>query len=347
MFAMNARFFRSLPRLMVVVALSLLLAACGKDEADTGTAETAGTASPQATGEPAAPPEAVSDEVAAMSAGELREAAGTALRDQRLYAPAGDNAVEYYLALRDKQPDDPAVASALTDLMPYTLIATEQSIARGDFTEALRLYALMEKANPDAPALPRLKTSIASAQEEAARLAIEAEQRSEEEAELAAEREAELAAEREAEQEQAQREAAEALAQQQAEQRAAEQRAAEQAAAAQAAEQAQQTAATGAEETSQSSDTSSSSGATSNELIVVSTVPPEFPRRALRRRVSGEVQVEFVVGTNGSVTSARVVDSSPRNTFDNAALRAVRQWKFQPIAEPQTVRQTLTFNPGG
>ena len=64
------------------------------------------------------PPVAVSAQVAAMSPEQLREAASTALREQRLYAPAGNNAMEYYLALRDKSPNDPAVASALTDLMP-------------------------------------------------------------------------------------------------------------------------------------------------------------------------------------------------------------------------------------
>jgi hypothetical protein len=35
-----------------------------------------------------------------------------------MYAPAGNNAMEYYLALRDKQPNDAAIASALTDLLP-------------------------------------------------------------------------------------------------------------------------------------------------------------------------------------------------------------------------------------
>ncbi len=67
------------------------------------------------------------------------EAATQALRDNRMYAPAGNNAVEYYLALREKQPQDAIVNSALTDLLPYTLIAAEQSIHRKDFDEARRL----------------------------------------------------------------------------------------------------------------------------------------------------------------------------------------------------------------
>src|SRR5690348_14640107 len=148
-------------RLVAGMMLVCALAACKKDN-------TAEQATPAATGQQAAtaapPPAAVSAQVAAMGADQLREAASAALREQRLYAPAGNNAMEYYLALRDKSPNDPAVASALTDLMPYTLIATEQSITRDDFTEAQRLYALMEKTNPKAPALPRLKQTIADAQ---------------------------------------------------------------------------------------------------------------------------------------------------------------------------------------
>ena len=61
--------------------------------------------------------------------------------------------MEYYLALRDKQPGDAGVSSALTDLMPMAVIATEQSRDREDFVEAQRLYALIEKADPQHPAL--------------------------------------------------------------------------------------------------------------------------------------------------------------------------------------------------
>ena len=131
-------------RLVAGVLLVCALAACKKDN----TTEQAAPAAQQATQAAAPPPVAVSAQVAAMGTEQLREAASAALREQRLYAPAGNNAMEYYLALRDKSPNDPAVSSALTDLMPYALIATEQSINRDDFSEAQRLYALMEKANP-------------------------------------------------------------------------------------------------------------------------------------------------------------------------------------------------------
>ena len=167
----QGRLLLSAVRATVVVALLCALAACKQDAADDAAATPADQAA--ASGEPAAPVEAVSAEVASMDADALRAAASAALREQRLYAPAGNNAMEYYLALRDKQPQDPSVSSALTDLMPYTLIATEQSIGREDFDEAQRLYALMEKTNPDAPALPRLSQTIAAGRQEVVARAAE------------------------------------------------------------------------------------------------------------------------------------------------------------------------------
>ena len=70
---------------------------------------------------------------------------------------AGDNAMEYYLALREKsETPDASAESALIDLMPYAIIAAEQAIGREDFVEAERLRALIEKTDAQAPALPRI-----------------------------------------------------------------------------------------------------------------------------------------------------------------------------------------------
>ncbi|MDH1663332.1 energy transducer TonB, partial [Stenotrophomonas sp. GD03777] len=145
------------------VALALALAACsGKEE----TAAPAPAAAPTAAA-PAAP--VVAAKVQSMGTEQLRESASQALRENRMYAPAGDNAIEYYLALRDKTPDDASVKSALTDLLPYTLIAAEQHLGREDYTEAQRLVALIEKVDASAPALPRLKDGLAKGVQNAAK----------------------------------------------------------------------------------------------------------------------------------------------------------------------------------
>src|SRR3546814_5569074 len=100
--------------------------------------------------------------------------------------------MEDYLALRDKLPGDPGVSRALTDLLPMTVIATEQSRDRCDFDEAQRLYALIEKADKDHPSLARLKSSVAAAEEAETRRVeqqrLSAEQEAEEQARLERER---------------------------------------------------------------------------------------------------------------------------------------------------------------
>ena len=59
-------------------------------------------------------------------------------------------------------------------------------------------------------------------------------------------------------------------------------------------------------------------------------VPPEYPRDALLRGLEGTVAVSFTVMPDGEPDNISVVAAKPRNTFDRAALNAVRQWQFDP-----------------
>jgi periplasmic protein TonB len=315
--------------LLLIVAL----AACSKqDEA------AAPAAAPAAT--PAAPPPpAVSAQVQAMDADALREAATKALRENRIYAPGGDNAMEYYLALRDKLPNDPGVTSALTDLMPYTLIAAEQSIAREEFTEAQRLSAIIEKADPKAPALPRLKQSIATSQQAVAQRAV-----TDEAAKTKADEDARLREQQRLTQQAEQQRATEAAAAQQLAQQ-------QEAARAEAARQETERQAAAQREAADRQAAAAraavpAAAAQSQSLRAVSTPAPRYPPEALRSGTSGEVLVEITVGTDGSVTNARVVRANPARVFDREALNAVRRWRFEPVDAPVTTRRTIGFSPG-
>ena len=319
----------------VALSLTVALAACSKNE--TATPATT-TATPAAT--VAAPPApAVSAQVQAMSAEQLRAAATKALSENRMYAPGGDNAMESYLALRDKLPSDATVSSALTDLMPYTLIATEQSIGREDFAEAQRLSALIEKADPKAPALPRLKQTIAAAQLAVTERAANAETKAVTDAEAKV-----LEEKRLAQQAEQQRVAAEALAAQQ-QQDAARTAEAERTAAAQR-EAEERAAREAAARTAAAAPPPAAARAAAPTLRVVSAPSPRYPPEALRAGTSGEVLVEITVAPDGSVTNARVVRATPPRVFDREALNAVRRWKFEPIDSATTTRRTLAFNPG-
>jgi protein TonB len=315
---------------VAVVLVSCAFAGCNKEQGAAAPDAAAGAAATQQAAQPA-----VADKVNAMSADQLRDAAGQALRQQRLYAPGGDNAMEYYLALRDKQPNDPAVSSALTDLMPYALIATEQSIARDDFSEAQRLYALMEKTDAKAPALPRLKQSIADGQAAAAKKAQDQQLAAADEVK----RQAEIEKQRIADQQKQQKEATEKLAQQQA--------AAPPPAPAPVQRPVQQAAPPPApvQQAAEPAAPPPQRATVSNELRPISTPAPNYPREAAARRRAGSVEVEFTVGTDGSVTSSRVVNASPPRVFDREALQAINKWRFQPVGSPVTSRRTFNFQP--
>jgi protein TonB len=323
---------------IAVLAASLVLAACGKDQP----AEQAATTAPTA---PAPTPEtAVSSKVTALTADQLRDAASKAYSENRLYAPAGDNAVEYYLALRDKSPADAAVASALTDLLPMTVIAIEQSVNRDDFSEAKRLSALLEKADAQHPALARLKASIAAQEATAAQRAQALT------AEEEARRQKEVEDKRLADQKKQQEEAAKKLATQQAAERAsADRTAADRAAADKAAadKAAADKAAADRRAAEQRTAAAAAAAPSASDLRPISMPAPKFPVEALRAGKSGSVLVEYTVGTDGTVTAARVVRSKPSRIFDREAVEAVRKWRFQPVAAPVTTRREISFNPQG
>jgi protein TonB len=326
---------------IAVLAIGLVLAACGKDQP----AEQAAAPAATATAPAPTPATAVSSQVAAMTADQLREAASKAYSDNRLYAPAGDNAVEYYLALRDKSPADAAVASALTDLLPMTVIAIEQSVNRDDFSEAKRLSALLEKADGQHPALARLKASIAAQEATAAQRAQALT------AEEEAKRQKEVEEKRLADQKKQQEEAAKKLASQQAnsDKAAADKAAADKAAADKAAADrlAAERAAADRRAAEQRNTASAAAAPSASDLRPISMPAPKFPAEALRAGTSGSVLVEYTVGTDGTVTAARVVKATPARVFDREAVNAVRKWRFQPVSAPVTTRREISFNPQG
>jgi protein TonB len=327
----------------LAVAIACALAACKKDDAP---ADAAAAASPAAQQVPAPTPQSVvAASVAAMAPDQLRAEASKAYAENRLYAPAGNNAMEYYLALRDKQPADAGASSALTDLLPMTVIASEQGIAREDFLEAKRLTALIEKADASHPALGRLKTSIASSETAAATRAQQEQLTAEQEAQ----RQADLTRQREEDQRRLQEQQRQQTAQQQAAQQAEERQRQQQAAAAPPPQaqpaapppQPQQQAA------AQPAAQPARPAATASQLRALSQPGPRYPQQAQRAGISGNVQVEFTVTPDGSVGDVRVLSSdAPRQyqrDFEREALAAVKRWRFAPPDAAVTTRRTISF----
>jgi TonB family protein len=61
---------------------------------------------------------------------------------------------------------------------------------------------------------------------------------------------------------------------------------------------------------------------------LISRVEPEYPAQALARHIQGAVLVRVQVGTDGRVQEAKVASGDP--LLAQAAVAAVRQWRFKP-----------------
>ena len=75
-------------------------------------------------------------------------------------------------------------------------------------------------------------------------------------------------------------------------------------------------------------------------------VDPTYPSVARAARIQGVVVIECVVGTDGRVADAKVVQGQP--LLDGAALKAVQQWRYTPtlyegVPVPVILTVTVTF----
>ena len=58
--------------------------------------------------------------------------------------------------------------------------------------------------------------------------------------------------------------------------------------------------------------------------------PPTYPFKAREQGTEGVVQVKILVREDGGVGEVLVLDSRPKDVFDDAVLAAVPQWRFEP-----------------
>jgi TonB family protein len=61
------------------------------------------------------------------------------------------------------------------------------------------------------------------------------------------------------------------------------------------------------------------------------TVSPDYPPDALVRRLTGSVTLQFTVDKRGVTRDVRVVEATSPGVFDQAAITAVRSWRYQPM----------------
>ena len=72
------------------------------------------------------------------------------------------------------------------------------------------------------------------------------------------------------------------------------------------------------------------SGAVDRKPRVISRSKVTYPDSARKRELTGHVLLRFHLDADGSVSQLQVVKAEPSGVFEEAALAAVRQWRFAP-----------------
>lgn len=336
--SISPRFPRAALGLAIAAGLALALVGCGKGQQGPASSAVTTSANPTASAATSAPvqlPSASSQaaeasaaakaqaKLAAMSVPDLLSAARAAYAAHKLVAPAGDNAMEYYEAVLDKDPKNQVAKDALRETFPFGVPDVEKAISANNFDEATREIGVLAKADPTNYTLTLLRSKLDAQQKLQARQQQQAQQQAQRATEAAA----------------AQKTAAAKAA---ADKLAAEKLAATQAATRAAPVAARPTAPAAPQPTT---------GVTRN-AAVVQAAAASYPIAAARNQTSGFAVVEFTVTATGSVTGAHIVNSQPRRVFDQAAIQAVERSKYQPAmkdgqAVSAVLQRRIDFSFGG
>ncbi|MDA7746794.1 TonB family protein [Psychromonas sp.] len=79
----------------------------------------------------------------------------------------------------------------------------------------------------------------------------------------------------------------------------------------------------------------------SQQVMPLHRIEPVYPRRALQRKIEGYVVLTFDIDKRGQPTNINVIDEAPPRIFNREALKALKNWKYQPkVVNGQAQEQT-------
>ncbi|HEY2683989.1 MAG TPA: energy transducer TonB [Steroidobacteraceae bacterium] len=80
-----------------------------------------------------------------------------------------------------------------------------------------------------------------------------------------------------------------------------------------------------------------------SRLTLQKSVAPAYPAKASAARIEGWVELDYTVTAEGSVADIAVHGADPPQVFEDAAIKAVAQWRYAPPAQPARTRVRIRF----
>jgi TonB family protein len=83
-----------------------------------------------------------------------------------------------------------------------------------------------------------------------------------------------------------------------------------------------------------------------SEPVLLHEVQPDYPEELREQGVQGTVTVRYTVDENGRVTDVSVSHSSGSDALDDAAVRAIRRFRYRPAqssGKPRAFQMTKRF----
>jgi protein TonB len=69
------------------------------------------------------------------------------------------------------------------------------------------------------------------------------------------------------------------------------------------------------------------------DVLPLVRIPPDYPPRAVSRGIEGWVKIQFNISSIGTVKDAKVIAADPPGMFDDAALKSISRWRYNPKVE--------------
>lgn len=71
-------------------------------------------------------------------------------------------------------------------------------------------------------------------------------------------------------------------------------------------------------------------GGSDRDIMPLVRINPDYPPRAQNRGIEGWVLMQFTITAAGTVRDPKVINASPKGYFEEAALKAISRWRYNP-----------------